>query len=135
MRYPTAESILDKAQQALQPVRCLQEDAVGMHLQKMKLAHMIRVWAAVNGVQHAQLAEEWKCGASTVTRFLKDAQSPDGPTMGRVIAWVLSEQPAEQPVDVKELERRIDRLERLYQGDRAAVNAASMFIPIGGDHG
>jgi hypothetical protein len=102
------------------------------HGEAMKLAMMIRVWATVNGVEHAKLAEEWQCSASTVTRFLRNEQSPDGPTIGRIIAWCFGEQPAQVLVDAKELERRVDRLERLYEGDREAINAASMFIPLDG---
>src|SRR5688500_4623544 len=126
---------MDQAQQEVSALCSVQEDALGLRVQAMKLAQMIRVWAAMNGVQHAELAEQWKCAASTVTRFLKNEQSPDGPTMGRISAWTLGEMSPEHPVDAKELERRVDRLERILEGDRAAIQAATMLIPIGGQHG
>ncbi len=57
----------------------------------MRLSEMIRLWAAANRVEYAELAKQWNASPSTVTRFLKNDQMPNGPTMGRIIAWTLDE--------------------------------------------
>ncbi len=56
----------------------------------MKMAEMIRLWAAANRIEGAALAIAWQCSPSTVTRFLANGQMPNGPTMGRIIAWMLA---------------------------------------------
>lgn len=58
----------------------------------MRLAELIRLYAAVKNLEQKQLAEAWQCGESTVTRFLKDGQVPNGTTMARVIAWLMEDQ-------------------------------------------
>lgn len=55
----------------------------------MRLAWMIRMWAAANGIEYAKLAEQWQASPSTVTRFLHNEQMPNGPTMARIIAWLM----------------------------------------------
>lgn len=50
---------------------------------------MIRVWCATNNVEYATLAKEWQASPSTVTRFLANEQMPNGPTMARIIAWLM----------------------------------------------
>lgn len=56
----------------------------------MKLAEVIRLWAKVNDVEYATLAQQWQASPSTVTRFLKGEQMPNGETTARIIAWLLS---------------------------------------------
>lgn len=50
---------------------------------------MIRLWCAANNVEQARLAEQWQASPSTVTRFLANEHMPNGPTMARIIAWLL----------------------------------------------
>lgn len=57
----------------------------------MRLAQVIKLWAKVNDVEYASLAEAWQASPSTVTRFLADEQMPNGPTMARIIAWLMDD--------------------------------------------
>jgi hypothetical protein len=57
----------------------------------MKLAEMIRLYCAAHNVEYRRLAEKWRCSPSTVTRFLANDYAPNGPTMARVIAWLLEQ--------------------------------------------
>lgn len=57
----------------------------------MRLAVLIRLWAKLNDVEYAALAAQWQASPSTVTRFLKDGQMPNGKTMARIIAWLMEE--------------------------------------------
>jgi hypothetical protein len=58
----------------------------------MRLAQMIRIWCAANGVEYATLAKEWQASRSTVTRFLANGRMPNGPTMARIISWLMDRQ-------------------------------------------
>lgn len=51
---------------------------------------MIRLYVAVKGLEQKEIAEAWGCGESTVTRFLKGGQVPNGPTVARIIGWLFS---------------------------------------------
>lgn len=57
----------------------------------MKLATIIRLYVAVNAVSQKDLAKEWGVGESTVTRFLKNGQMPDGRSTARIIAWLFDD--------------------------------------------
>lgn len=49
----------------------------------------IRCWAAMNRIESKELALAWGCGEAVVSRFLGGKSWPDGPTMGRIIAWLM----------------------------------------------
>lgn len=54
------------------------------------LAQTIKLWANVNEVEYAALAKQWGTSKTTVTRFLNNGRMPNGPTMARIIAWLLT---------------------------------------------
>ena len=56
-----------------------------------RLATMIRIYVAMNGIQAKSLAKSWGCSPSTVTRFLKGEVMPDARTVIRIISWCIEE--------------------------------------------
>jgi hypothetical protein len=57
----------------------------------MRLAKVVRLYAAANSIAHSHLAEEWRAPPATVCRFLSGKQTPNGRTMARIIAWLLED--------------------------------------------
>lgn len=66
-----------------------QDELPAIELSNCRLAKMIRLWCKVHDIEYTTLAKAWEASPSTVTRFLADEQMPNGPTMARVIAWLM----------------------------------------------
>lgn len=55
-----------------------------------KLSAAVRLYAAAMNLEGKALAQAWDCSESTVSRFLSGKHWPDGPTIGRILSWLLS---------------------------------------------
>lgn len=54
-----------------------------------RLAIAVRLLLTWSDAQQRQLAREWECSESTVTRFLAGTATPEPKTMLRIFAWLL----------------------------------------------
>lgn len=70
--------------------RCAPSAIFGEDVKARRLADAIRIYAAACGIQNKELAKAWDCSESTVSRFLGGQQYPDGPTMLRIVTWLVN---------------------------------------------
>ncbi len=55
----------------------------------LRIVHILRNYTAAASLQYKDLAKEWGCSQSTVSRFMAGSHMPDGHTMMRIVAWML----------------------------------------------
>lgn len=94
----------------------------------MRLADMLRLYIAANGLEQKMVATEIGISESTLSRFLSGASTPDGIGFMRVVAWATG---IDMPKG-SEIEARLLTLEAQQAKDRPAIQAAWMHVPIGG---
>lgn len=94
----------------------------------MRLAEMLRLYIAANGLEQKAVAAEIGISESTLSRFLSGASMPDGIGFMRVVAWATG---VDMP-KTSELEQRVENLEAVIERNAPAIQAAWMHVPFGG---
>jgi len=95
---------------------------------EMRLAEMLRLYIAANGLEQKAVATEIGVSESTLSRFVSGNAVPDAIGFMRIIAWATG---GGLPKG-NEIERRVRKLEAQAEANAPAMQAAWMQVPIGG---
>lgn len=94
----------------------------------MRLAEMLRLYIAANGLEQKAVANDIGVSESTFSRFLAGNAMPDAIGFMRIIAWATG---ATAPKG-SDIELRVRNLEALAEANAPAMQAAWMHVPLDG---
>lgn len=94
----------------------------------MRLAEMLRLYIAANGLEQKAVAAEIGVSESSFSRFLAGNSVPDAIGFMRIVSWVTGVTAPKQT----DLERRVETLEEAARRAFPALQAAQRFVPLGG---